>query len=66
MIVDHFIVKFYFFLLISFPLFHWAHRFRYVVVDMGLMRPNAVLAVICYGTAILGTALTIYFLGTLK
>ena len=28
-------LKIYLFFLISLPLFHWAHRFRFVVADLG-------------------------------
>jgi fumarate reductase subunit D len=46
----------YLFVLVSMSLFHWAHRFRYALVDLGL----AVLgrqAWLFYGAAIVGTLL---------
>src|SRR5881409_1802103 len=43
--------------LISLPLFHWAHRFRFTLVDLGLRRGRRLLAVVCYGAAIAGTTL---------
>ena len=49
--------KIYLFLLISLPLFHWAHRFRYVLMDMGLRSLKTPIAALCYGGACVGTAL---------
>lgn len=37
-------------------LFHFAHRFRYTLHD-GLQIKSALTAVVCYGTALLGSAL---------
>ena len=55
-------VRLYLLVLISLPLFHWAHRFRYVAIDLGLKRLSGVLPFVCYGTAILGTGLAVFFL----
>ncbi|MCI0351445.1 MAG: hypothetical protein L0Z53_18640, partial [Acidobacteriales bacterium] len=52
----------YLFVLISLPMFHWAHRFRYVVVDLGLKEPFGVLSIVCYGTAVLVTLMALFFL----
>jgi len=49
------IVKLYLFVLISLPLFHWAHRFRYFVFDLGLRGARMPMAVLCYGAAVVGT-----------
>lgn len=49
------IVKLYLFGLASLTFFHWAHRFRYFVFDLGLRGGRSAMAVLCYGTAILGT-----------
>ena len=54
-LVAHPIVRLYCFVLIALPLFHWAHRFRFTLVDLGLHSINMLLAVVCYGAAILGT-----------
>ena len=35
--------------------FHWAHRFRHVLVDLGLRRLDRPIAVACYGLALAGT-----------
>ena len=58
-LVGHPLTRLYLFVLISLPLFHWAHRFRYVAADFGLKKLSGVLPCICYGTAILGTVLAI-------
>ncbi|MCZ6753658.1 MAG: fumarate reductase subunit D [Acidobacteria bacterium] len=49
------LVRLYCFVLISLPLFHWAHRFRFILVHLGLKNINTLLAVLCYGAAIAGT-----------
>ena len=53
--ISHPIVKLILLGLISLPLFHWAHRFRYTLVDMGLKRADTLISVLCYGGAITGT-----------
>lgn len=35
--------------------FHWAHRIRHVLIDVGLRRFSLVLAVVCYLAALGGT-----------
>lgn len=54
-LVSHPIARLYCFVLISLPLFHWAHRFRFTLMDLGLHGMNTLLAVLCYGSAIAGT-----------
>jgi len=36
-LVGHPLTRLYLFVLISLPMFHWAHRFRYVAVDLGFI-----------------------------
>ncbi len=60
--VEHPLLKIYLLLLISLSLFHWAHRFRYVLIDMGLRSIKAPVAVLCYGTAIAATLATLVLL----
>jgi len=50
------------FVLIALPLYHWAHRFRFVLEDLGLHGLRMPLAVLCYGSAILGTVATLVVL----
>jgi fumarate reductase subunit D len=49
------LVRLYVFVLISLSLFHWAHRFRFTLVDLGLKSIRSLVAVLCYGAAIVGT-----------
>ena len=51
-------VKLIFFIVISLPLFHWAHRFRFTLVDVGLKSISTLISIICYGGAIAGTIIS--------
>ena len=56
------LVRVYLFVLIALPLFHWAHRFRFLLEDLGLFGLRTPLAVLCYGSAIAGTVATLWVL----
>jgi fumarate reductase subunit D len=59
------IVKLYLLVLISLPFFHFAHRLRYLLVDLGVPAAKTVVAqVIFYGGAVVVTLLAIYVLLT--
>ena len=59
------IVKLYLLVLISLPFFHFAHRLRYLLVDLGVPAARSTVAqVIFYGGAVVVTLLTIYVLLT--
>jgi fumarate reductase subunit D len=59
------IVKLYLLVLIAVPFFHFAHRLRYLLVDLGIPAARSVPAqVVFYGGAIAVTLLTIYVLLT--
>jgi len=59
------IVKLYLLVLIAVPFFHFAHRLRYLLVDMGVhAAKSAVAQAIFYGGALLVTAATIWILLT--
>jgi fumarate reductase subunit D len=59
------IVKLYLLVLIAVPFFHFAHRLRYLLVDLGVPAARRVPAqVIFYGGAVAVTLLTIYVLLT--
>lgn len=51
------LVRIYLFVVISLPLFHWAHRFRYILEDLGGKPLRSVIAAACYGLATVGTML---------
>ena len=62
-LVQHPITRLYLFVMIALPLFHWAHRFRYTLYDgLQLYHLTALIAVICYGAALVGTAVAAYTL----
>jgi len=65
-LLSHPLVRLYFFGLISLPLFHWAHRFRYTLYDGLLLKHLTIpIVIFCYGSALAGTLLAGYFLWTL-
>jgi fumarate reductase subunit D len=62
-LLTHPLIRLYVFVLISLPLFHWAHRFRYTLYDgLQLKHLTELIAVLCYGAALVGTAITAYLL----
>jgi succinate dehydrogenase subunit D len=57
-LVGHPLAKLFLLALVSLPLFHWAHRFRYAVHhQLGVHGLRPLVAIACYGTAFAGTAL---------
>lgn len=46
------------FCLIIFPFFHFAHRFRSILIDVGLSEYRPAISVVCYGSAVVGTVIT--------
>jgi fumarate reductase subunit D len=62
-LLAHPLARLYLFVFVSLPLFHWAHRFRYTLYDgLQLKHLTELIAVLCYGTALVGTALCAWFL----
>ena len=60
-LVKHPVTRLYLFVLISFPLFHWAHRFRYTLYDgLQLKHLSALIVTFCYGAALVGSAMVAY------
>ncbi len=49
------LARVFLFVVISLTLFHWAHRFRFTLVDFGLKSMAPTIAFLCYGAAIAGT-----------
>ena len=50
------VTRLFLFVVISFSLFHWAHRFRFTLYDgLQLKHLNELIAIICYGGASVGT-----------
>jgi fumarate reductase subunit D len=54
-LLNHFLTRLFLFVVISLSLFHWAHRFRYILFDLGLKGGRGAVAALCYGAAIVGT-----------
>lgn len=62
-LVKHPLARLYLFVLLSLPFFHWAHRFRYTLYDgLSLKHLTAVIVVLCYGSALLGSLVAAYLL----
>jgi fumarate reductase subunit D len=55
-LVTHPIGRVYLFVLVAGCLFHFAHRFRYVLIDLGLHGGRSAVAALCYGSAVAGSA----------
>lgn len=64
-LVQHPLTRLFLFVLISLPLFHWAHRFRFTLVDLGLKNFSALIEYACYGAAVVGTVSAGYVLWNL-
>jgi fumarate reductase subunit D len=65
-LVAHPVTRLYLFVLIVLPLFHWAHRFRYTLYDgLQLAHLTELIAVLCYGVALLGAVMAAYLLWTI-
>ena len=56
------LVKLYLFVLIALPLYHCAHRLRFILEDLGLHGLRTPIAVLSYGSAVIGTAATLWVL----
>ena len=65
--VRHPLVRLILFGLCSLPLFHGAHRFRFTLYDgLQIKHLNELIAVFCYGSAIVGTILAGYILWNIQ
>ena len=61
-LLDHLLVRLVVLVVVALPLFHWAHRFRFVLYDLGIKGGRGFIAVLCYGTALWGSAYTAWLL----
>ena len=62
-LLRHPITRLYLFVIIAFPLVHWAHRFRYTLYDgLQIKHLTALIVVFCYGAALIGSAAAAYLL----
>ena len=58
-------VRLYLLVLIALPLFHCAHRIYHTLPELGLKGVNKPLAVLCYGGALVGSAVAIWAVASL-
>ncbi|MCZ6636559.1 MAG: fumarate reductase subunit D [bacterium] len=56
------LVKIYLFVLIVLPLYHAAHRIRFSLYELGIREFTLSMDVLCYGGALVGTAVAAYIL----
>ena len=61
-VIGHPLARSALFLFCVLSLFHWAHRFRFTLMDLGLHGMSTLLAIVCYGSAIVGTVTTAWLL----
>lgn len=62
-LVHHPLTKAYLGVLLVLPLFHWAHRFRFILHhQVGIHGARRAVAAACYGAALAGTAVAILVL----
>ena len=60
--VKNSVVKLVLFFVIALPFFHWAHRFRFTLIDIGLRPISFLVSLLCYGGAITGTIVAAFIL----
>ena len=56
-LIQHPVGKLYLCVLLPGCFFHWAHRFRYVLVDLGMHGLKTPVAVLCYGFALFASVM---------
>jgi len=62
-LVTHPLTRLFLFVVISLSFFHWAHRFRFTLYDgLQLKHLNHLIAVLTYGSAIVGTLIAAFTL----
>jgi fumarate reductase subunit D len=48
---------------VTLSLFHWAHRFRHTLYDgLQIKHLNELVAILCYGSAVVGSAVAVVLL----
>jgi fumarate reductase subunit D len=62
-LAQHPLTKLYLWGLISLPLYHWAHRFRFAIHhQFGIHGAKRLVSLVTYGTAVAGTVLAAWVL----
>ncbi len=63
-LLQHPVTRLFLFVLIFLCLFHWAHRFKFALEDLGV-HIGKLLDILCYGTAVVLTIVAAVKLATL-
>lgn len=58
-LLNHPLTRLFLVVVVSLSFFHFAHRFRYVIFDLGLKGGKTLIAVLLYGFAIVGSGIAI-------
>src|SRR5262249_20748141 len=58
-LVNHPLTRIFLVVVISLSFFHFGHRFRYIIFDLGLHGAKGLVAFLCYGSAVAGTVIAI-------
>ncbi len=53
--INHPLTRIFLFVVVFLSFFTWAHRLRMILIDLGLKAGQRAVAVLCYGSAIIGT-----------
>ncbi len=62
-LISHPAARVVIFAIVSLSLFHWAHRFRFALYDgLQIKHLNHLVALFCYGSAIIGTVIALIVL----
>ena len=64
-LASSFLGRVFLFVVISLPMFHCVHRFRHTLKDLGVHGGQGLIAVLCYGSAIVATGLAGWLVCTL-
>ena len=59
-LVGHPLTRLFVVALVCLGLFHWAHRFRFTLIDIGLHSLETLITVLCYGAAVVGSGVAVY------
>ncbi len=56
-LINHPLTRVFLFVVVFLSFFTWAHRLRMILIDLGVTGGQMIIAVLCYGSAIVGTVL---------
>jgi len=61
-LLGHPLAKVFFFVVVVLPLYHAAHRIRFLLYELGVRKLILPIHYFCYGGAVVGTGLAVYIL----